>query len=203
MTVDDELNQFDDCLRRLKVEYDVYFGGGKKPAQDLEWRVQSLLKKYSDSQKLNFQQRFKYNSIAQRFAVMNELWRQKARIKEEGYRRPQDALLAIQGMRTQEEHAAAAVLSGHKKPGEDASHQPYVVECSNPAAEREKVEALFKALLSAKQAVGEQPPPGKFDSFATFVARKTEQMQRELKCTSVEYRVEVSEGRAVLKAKAK
>ncbi len=204
MTVDDELNQLDDCLRRLKVEYDVYFGGGKRPAQDLEWKVQSLIKKYSDSQKLNFQQRFKYNSIAQRFAVMNELWRQKLRIKEEGYRRPQDALLAIQGMRTQEEHEAVAELSGHKKPHhDDMPPLPYIVECSSPAAEREKLEALFAALLAAKKAAGEQAPPGKFDSFAAFVTKKTEQMQRDLHCRSVEYRVEVSDGRAVLKAKAK
>ncbi len=201
MTADDELNQLDDCLRRLKVEYDVYFGGGKRPAQDLEWRVSSLLKKYSDSQKLNFAQRFKYNSIAQRFAVMNELWRQKLRIKEEGYRRPQDALLAIQGLRTEEEHEAKAELDHHHKKHHGA--EPYVVECSNPAAEHGKVQALYEALLAAKKAAGEQAPPGKIESFAAFVARKTEQMQHDFHCSAVEYRVEVQDGRAVLKAKAK
>ena len=60
MTVDEELNVLDENIRRLKIEYDVYFGGGSKRAPaDTEWRVQSLLKKFSDSSKLNFAQRFK------------------------------------------------------------------------------------------------------------------------------------------------
>lgn len=210
MTIDDELNQLDDAMRRLKVEYDVYFGGGlvdgrtKRPPVDLEGRVQSFIKKYSDSQKLSFQQRFKYNSVAQRYAVMSELWRQKLRIREEGYRRPQDALLSIQGLRTDEEHAAAAALNQHKKHRRSGPPElPYVVECSNPEAERPKLEALFEALLAAKRTAGEQLPPGKFDSFFAFVTRKTEQMRQDFHCASVEYRVDVQDGRAVLKAKAR
>lgn len=191
-------------MRRLKIDYDVYFGGGKRPAPDLEWRVQSLIKRYSDSQKLNFQQRFKYNSVAQRYAVMSELWRQKSKIKEEGYRRPQDALLAIQGIRTEQEHEAKAELSGHKKPAAtDAPHLPYVVECSDPVAERSKIEALYEALQAARQNAGEQTAPGKFDSFAAFVTKKTQQMKNDFRCAVVEYRVLVQDGRAVLKARAK
>src|SRR5512142_1791400 len=111
VTVDEELNLLDDAVRRLKVEYDVFFGGGaKKPPNDAEWRVQSLVKKYSDSQKLTFAQRFKYNTIVQRYAIYSDLWRQKMKIKEEGYRRPQDAMLGIQGMRREQEEAAAAAL---------------------------------------------------------------------------------------------
>ena len=95
-------------MRRLKIEYDIYFGGGRDavPA-DLEWRVQSLLRKLSDSQRLSVSQRFRYNSIQQKYAIFSDLWRQKSKIKEEGYRRSQDALLAIQGLRTAEEHQAA------------------------------------------------------------------------------------------------
>jgi hypothetical protein len=203
LTIDDELNQMDDLMRRLKVEYDVYFGAGsKKPPADMEWRLQSLIKKNSDSQKLSFQQRFKYNSVVQRYAVMSELWRQKLRIKEEGYRRPQDALLAIQGLRTDEEHAAAAELD-HKKHRATAPTYPYVVECSNPETERGKIESLYHALVAAKQSAGEQAPPGHIDSFLVFVKKKTEQLRHDFHCAAVEYRVELQDGRAILKAKAK
>ena len=111
MTVDEELNLLEDNMRRLKVEYDVFFGGGsKKPPTDTEWRVQTLIKKYSDGGRMNFSQRFRYNSIAQKYAIFSDLWRKKLKIKEEGYSRPQDAMLSIQGIRTAEEHAAAAAL---------------------------------------------------------------------------------------------
>src|SRR5437762_3571252 len=107
VNIDEELTLLDENLRRLKVEYDIFFGGGsKKPPSDVEWRVQNLLRKYSDGSKLNFAQRFRFNTIQQRYALFAALWKQKLQIKEEGYRRPQDAVLGIQGMRGEEQHAA-------------------------------------------------------------------------------------------------
>jgi hypothetical protein len=104
LTIDEELGALDDNIRRLKIEYDVYFGGGaKKPPTDLEWRVQSTIKKYNDG-RMNNAQRFRYNTMVNRYAIFNSLWQKKLRIKEEGYRRPQDAILAIQGVRDDPSH---------------------------------------------------------------------------------------------------
>ncbi|MFB3917857.1 MAG: MXAN_5187 C-terminal domain-containing protein [Terriglobales bacterium] len=203
MTVDEELNALDDAMRRLKVEYDVYFGGGsKKPPTDMEWRVQSLLKRHSDTQKLNFAQRFRYNSIAQRYAIFSELWRQKLRIKEEGYRRPQDAILSIQGVRTEEEHAAAAALKA-MHPHRQAEDQPFVIECSDVESEVENVRLLFDAMLEAKRRVGEPQLTGRFDGFLAFLKMKTDQIRRDCHCEKVEYRVEVRDQKVRLKAKPK
>src|SRR5215470_8922181 len=111
MTVDEELTLLEDQLRKLKVEYDAYFGGGmKRPPNDTEWRVKNLIHKYGDAS-INFAQRFRYRALAHRYAVFSDLWRTKLKIKEEGYRRPQDALLGIQGLRTEQEHAAKAALA--------------------------------------------------------------------------------------------
>lgn len=207
MTVDEELNALDDAVRRLKVEYDIYFGGGsKKPPTDSEWRVSSLIKRHSDSQKLNFTQRFRYNSIVQRYAVMSDLWRQKLKIREEGYRRPQDALLAIQGLRTDEEHAAAAALNPKRKRGAESDAppaEPFVVQCSDVSAEQQKAESLYQAIAEAKRALGDPAPSGKLESFINFLHKRTEQIKAESGCAAVEYRVEVAGGKVALKAKAK
>src|SRR4051794_19068708 len=97
----------DDSLRRLKIEYDVFFGGGsKKPPTELDFRVHTLVKKHSDGSKMTFAQRFRYNAMAQKFALFSDLWRQKLKIKEEGYRRPQDAVLGITGLRGESEREA-------------------------------------------------------------------------------------------------
>lgn len=201
MTIDEELNVLDDALRRLKVEYDVYFGGGsKKPPVESDWRVQSMIKKHSDSQKLNFSQRFKYNSIVQRYSIFNALWQQKLKVKEEGYRRPQDALLAIQGLRSEQEHQAAAALN---QEAQSSAPEPYVMQCSDPERDGAKVRELYDAMMEAKRRVGEQAPPAKFDSFLAFLKTKTAQIRHEHHCSSVEYRVEVDGGRVKLKAKAK
>ncbi len=92
MTTDEELNVLDTQLRRLKIEYEIYFSNPtKRPPTDIEWKVLSMLRKFTDGGRMNFSQRYRYNEMAQRYAIYSDLWRKKSRIREEGYRRPQDA----------------------------------------------------------------------------------------------------------------
>lgn len=196
MTVDEELNLLEDTMRRLKVEYDVFFGGGsKKPPADTEWRVSALIKKFSDSGKLNFAQRFKYNSIAQKYAVMSDLWRKKLKIREEGYGRPQDAILGIQGIRTAEQHSAEKALDPHAPIG--------TALFSDVEKEGERVKDLFKAMMDAKLKTGESAGTANMESFKAFLKKKTDQIRKEYGCNSVEYSVELEGGKVKLKARAK
>ncbi len=202
MTVDEELTILEETIRRLKIEYDIFFGGGsKRPPNDTEWRVTSLIKKYSDSQKMNFAQRFRYNSIVQRYAIFSDLWRQKCKIKEEGYRRPQDALLAIQGLRTAEEKQAAESLAGE---GAEAGEKPFSVACSDVDSDHEHVQRLFNAMVEARSKAGDAAAgSANFDSFKAFVKKKTDQIRKDYGCHAVEYSVEMEGGQVRLKAKAK
>ena len=212
MTIDEELNLLESQLRRLKIEYEVYFSNPtKKPPTDIEWKVLSLLRKFSDGGRLTFSQRFRYNEMAQRYAIYSDLWRKKGRIREEGYRRPQDALLSVQGVRPVEgnepEHhpvyglghgdAAAATAAAPAR-----AQGPLTVQCSDPAAERDQVEKLYQALTEAKKKSGESVA-GSLDSFASFVQKKTAQIRQENNCMAVEYSVEMQDGHVKLKARAK
>jgi hypothetical protein len=204
MTVDEELTLLESQLRRLKIEYEVFFSNPqKKPPSDLEWKVLAMLRKFSDGGRLNFSQRFRYNEMAQRYAIYSDLWRKKTRIREEGYRRPVDAVLSVQGVRPEEhvpEHKVYGVSQAAiaAKQGE----QPFVVHCSDAAAEREKVEKLFIALTEAKKKAGENVS-GSLDSFKSFVQKKTEQIRKQHSCQTVEYSVDVAGGKVKLTAKAK
>ncbi len=194
LTIDEELDQLDSSLRRLKIEYDVYFGGGsKKPPNDTLWRVNNLIKKFADSPKLNFAQRYKFNALSQRYAIFSDLWRQKLKIKEEGYRRPQDAVLGITGLRTDEEHAAQRELGAV---GTDK------IACSDVDRDMTSVRALYDRMISEKQKVGEAAG-APFESFASFLRKKTEQIRRDFKCEAVEYSLEIQGSQVKLKAKPK
>jgi hypothetical protein len=198
VTVDEELNVLEESVRRLKIEYDIFFGGGsKKPPNDTEWKVQNLIRKFSDSSKLSFPQRFKYNGIAQRYALFSDLWRQKMKIKEEGYRRPQDAVLGISGLRREEAEAAAAVLDT------PAAEQPFRIHCSDADSDQAAVKALFDAMMEARKKAGQPADPNSFESFLAFVKKKTAQIRQQSGCSGVEYSVEVQDGQVRLKAKAK
>ena len=209
VTTDEELNLLDTQLRRLKIEYEIYFSNpNKRPPTDVEWKVLSLLRKFSDGGRMSFSQRYRYNEMAQRYAVYSDLWRKKSRIREEGYRRPQDALLSVQGVRITEEehkaqhhpvygvsHAAAAAATAQSSP------QPFTLTKVDKA-NREQVERLYNTLVAAKNKAGEKVT-GDFDSFTTFVHKKTEQIRKQYKCENVEYSVELANGHVKLKAKAK
>jgi hypothetical protein len=210
VTIDEELTLLESQLRRLKIEYEVYFSNPtKRPPTDVEWKVLSLLRKFSDGGgRMSFQQRFRYNEMAQRYAIYSDLWRKKARIREEGYRRPQDALLSVQGVRPVEEHesthhpayglahaAAVSVAVG-------ANEGPLTIQCSDARTEPDQVEKLYQALTDAKKKAGESVT-GNIASFTSFVQKKTDQIRKQHGCQSVEYTVETQDGQVRLKAKAK
>jgi hypothetical protein len=212
VTTDEELNVLETQLRRLKIEYEVFFSNPtKRPPTDIEWKVLSLLRKFSDGGRMSFSQRFRYNEMAQRYAIYSDLWRKKSRIREEGYRRPQDALLAVQGVRPEvEEHKphhnpvyglshAAAAGSGEAPA---VSSQPFTLHTAADKSEHEQVERLYNTLVAAKKKAGENVS-GNLDSFSTFVQKKTQEIRKQYGCQDVEFSVELNEGHVKLKAKAK
>ncbi|MFZ0771382.1 MAG: MXAN_5187 C-terminal domain-containing protein [Candidatus Sulfotelmatobacter sp.] len=209
MTTDEELNVLETQLRRLKIEYEVYFSNPtKRPPTDIEWKVLSLLRKFSDGGRMSFSQRFRYNEMAQRYAIYSDLWRKKSRVREEGYRRPQDALLGVQGVRPEEEHKP------HHNPVYGLSHgtaaaaapaftsQPFTLHSTADKTEREQVERLYNTLVAAKKKAGENVS-GNLDSFSTFVQKKSAEIRKRYHCQDVEFSVELTDGHVKLKAKAK
>jgi hypothetical protein len=212
VTTDEELNVLETQLRRLKIEYEVYFSNPtKRPPTDIEWKVLSLLRKFSDGGRMSFSQRYRYNEMAQRYAVYSDLWRKKSRIREEGYRRPQDALLSVQGVRTEEDHKpqhnpvyglshGAAAATAPAPAG--ITSQPFTLHTAADKADSEQVERLFNTLVAAKKKAGENVS-GNLDSFSTFVQKKTAEIRKQYGCQDVEFSVELTEGHVKLKAKAK
>jgi hypothetical protein len=201
VTIDEELSHLDSLLRRLKIEYELYFNNPtKRPPADLEWKALALIRKHSDGGRMNFTQRFRYNEMAQRYAIYSDLWRKKMRIREEGYRRPQDALLSVQGVRVAEEHEPKH-YAAYGVSGAVAEARSFKLECSENTP-GEQVEKLYNALVAAKKKSGEAVT-GNLDTFSTFVKKKTDQIRKQHGCHVVEYSVELQDGQVKLKAKAK
>jgi hypothetical protein len=207
VSIDEELNVLDSHLRRLKIEYEIFFNNPtKKPPTDIEWKVLALLRKFSDGGgRMSFSQRFRYNELAQRYAIYSDLWRKKGRIREEGYRRPQDALLSVQGVREaghEPEHKVYGISKAAAAAAAAATVQPFTVECTDARSERDRVEKLYHALADAKKRAGKDTA-GNLDSFAAFVQKKTAQIRQQYGCPTVEFSVEMQGGDVRLKARAK
>jgi len=219
VTIDEELDLLDQQLRRLKIEYEMFFNNpAKRPPTDIEWKVLNLLRKFSDGTRMRFAQRYRYNAMAQRYAIQSDLWRKKMRIREEGYRRPQEAILSVQGVQGKGErepkfpiayglkHKAGSATGAKTADSAEAETSPaaeaFEVQCSDVAAERKKVESLYKALTTAQEKAGEKVS-GSLASFTAFVHKKTTELRKEHGCAAVVYSVEMQDGKVRLRAKAK
>src|ERR1700738_692020 len=93
-TVDEELGQMEKDIRQLKIEYDQFFGGGRKrPPTEIEWRIDMLVKRYSErGGEMKFGQRFRFNNLTQTYAKDKDIFRNGMAQREERRRQGPAAL---------------------------------------------------------------------------------------------------------------
>jgi hypothetical protein len=193
MDVDQELDNLEDGIRRLKIEYEIFFNGGStRLPYDLRWRVESLIKKYSDFGKMSFAQRFRYNALVAKFHSYSDLWRRMIKSKEEG----RTVFGTVKPVEIDDSEP------GSQEPG-SADRTIYELVCSDPEAEDEKLQGLYKSLVEAKRECGEKPETLQFESFKKLLAEKTAKLKDQFKCESVCYVVSVESGKVKLTAKGK
>jgi hypothetical protein len=180
VSIDEQLNRLEDEIRRLKVEFDIFFNGGAvKPPYDTKYRVESLVKRLYDVRGMSFGQRFRYNSLVSRFNVYKELWRRNIKEREEGSTREREA-----------------IVEPVKK------HLPAVVRCCDPAAEPDKVRELYDHLVRAKRSCGEPVDDVSFDRFERMIGAQVRQIKEKLNCEEIEFTIEIADGAVKFKAKA-
>jgi hypothetical protein len=181
-TVEEQLVRLEEDIRRLKVEFDIYFNGAaKRPPYDTKGRVETLIKRLADERTLSFAQRYHYNSLAARFSSFMQLWRRTMQEREEGRgpaRRPAPA------PRPEPESASATFV------------------CSDPRGDVRTVRGLFDALVEARRRCGESTEDLSFARFHRMVAEKSEALKDRAGCERVHFSVAVKDGHVQFKAKA-
>jgi hypothetical protein len=197
-TIDEDLGQLEKDIRQLKIEYEQYFGGGKtRPPTDIEWRIDSLIKRHSDrGAEMNYSQRFRYGNLAQMYSKFREIFRKRLRLKEEG------TVPRHFGAAAREIEAERARKRAEAEKSE-AVRFPFAVSWEDPDREKKKVEQLYAALRDAKAQAGEDADALTMDDFQNFVRQKTDQLKKQQDAHEVEYVVTVEGKHARLKARVK
>jgi len=202
-TIDEELGAMERDIRQLKIEYDQYFGGGRKrPPNEIEWRIDLVVKKYGErSGDMKIGQRFRFNNLTQTYAKYKDIFRKKLRRKEEGtvQRHFGAAAKAIEAERARAAEAAAQSQTATA----DEEPAAFRITCSQPEQESEKVDRLFRAFVEAKKSAGEKIDKLSHAGFAEFVRKKTKDLQKQNTSGEVEYVVETVGGQVKLKALVK
>lgn len=206
-TIDEELSALERDIRQLKIEYDQFFGGGRKrPPSEIEWRIELVIKKYGErGGDMKFNQRFRFSNLSQTYAKYKDIFRKRMKQKEEGsiQRHFGAAAKAIEAERAKshpEESHAHAQAGAASAAGSGGAFR---MTCSEPDREQDKVEQLYTAFLDAKQRAGEETGKLSRENFNEFVKKKTRDLQKQKNCRDVEYVVEVIDGQVKLKALVK
>jgi hypothetical protein len=184
LTIDEQLTRLEDDLRRLKIEFDIFFNGAaKRPPYDTKNRVDSTIKRLGDDRTLTFSERFRYNSLAARYNAFRDLWRRTMQGREEG-----------------KDPAAAARAQAKQEAAESFTRTTFV--CGDAHRDVEMVKRIYSALVEAKKVCGEPTEDLSFPRFHHLIASKADALKQSLGCDKVSFSVDVERGHVSFKAKA-
>ena len=182
-TPDEQLTRLEDDIRRLKVEFDIYFNGAsKRPPYDTKGRVETLLKRLADDRTLTFAQRYRYNTLAARYNAFRDLWRRTLQGREEG-------------------RDAASAARASVKLNAPQEVEPVSFVCEDAHKEVETVKHLYESLIEAKRQCGEPTEDFSFPRFHRLIASKADGIKDRSGCEKVTFSVAVEGGHVSFKAR--
>ena len=183
-TVEEYLVRLEEDVRRLKIEFDVYFNGAsRRPPYDTKNRVETIIKRLMDDRTLTYAQRFQYNSIASRYNAFRDLWRRTLQGREEG-----------------KDFAAAARAMTKEEQSGPFDRTTFV--CADAHKDVTTVKHLYDSLVDAKRRCGESTKDFSFPRFHRLIASKADTLKERLSCDRVQFSVDVENGHVSFKAKA-
>jgi hypothetical protein len=181
-TTEEQLARLEEDIRRLKVEFDIYFNGAaKRPPYDTKARVETLIKRLADDRTLTFAQRYHYNSLVARHTSFMQLWRRTMQDREEG-------------------RGLAAVRHAPRAAEPPTGSSEFV--CADAKKDISTVRSLYEKLVEAKRQCGEPTDDLSFPRFHRMVAEKSEALKERAGCERVQFSVAIRDGHVSFKAKA-
>jgi len=181
-TPDEQLSRLEEDIRRLRIEFDIFFNGAsKRPPYDTKGRVETIMKRLGDDRSLTYAQRFRFNSLAARYNSFRELWRRTMQGREEG------------------RDAVSAARSGAKQENFEAN-KSFI--CDDAHRDVQLVKNLYESLIEAKRNCGESVENFSFPRFHRLVASKADGLKEKFGCKRVEFLVAVEGGHVSFRARA-
>ncbi len=185
-------------LEALKARYEQYFLGieRREPVhtrEELKRNVARLKGAFTRNAGL----RFRIQALHARYLSYERLWLRGSREREEGtYRRDLfKARLHARDARAREKGEGAV--------GDDAAAAPASRPAPTPVpggVGEAQLRALFDAYVDAKRRCNEDVSRLTYEAVARSVTRQLPELMTRFKAKSVDFKVEVKDGRAVLKA---
>jgi hypothetical protein len=181
--VDEELDELDQGLKRLRVEYDQFFLGIlKRPPEVLQGRVQKAIVKYSNEPLRKTHQKFRFNQLNSKFQVHRQQWGRTMRQIEQG---------------TYKGHVFKAKLHERARGLTDETPNPFKPDAPPKAA---PIDRLFDALVAARKRAGDAGPAPDRARLSEIVKKQTAALKQKHPGAKVKFRVAIEGNKAKLVA---
>lgn len=199
---DRQLRELEAEIKRLEVEYNLFFAGRlAKLPWDTRARVEGLVKRYDRMHIQNTAERFRFQQLQSRFSAFCELWERNLKSREGGrpaprggaiYRPPSPSPSASSD-RERPDAPVASPAAGDPDPAQ----RPAVMSVRDPLVEADKVRTLHQQLNAARRQAGEVDVP--FERFQEVVRAQVSKLGSD--GAEVTFKVSVKDGRVAFTAK--
>lgn len=213
-----EVKDAEEDLERVKARYDQYFIGieRREPARERDG-IRRRVMVLKDAFTRNAALQFRLQTLHARYLAYERLWVRSAREKEEGTYRRDIFKARLRAKRAKPEptaNPAALERSGTAAPAleKKALVPPPHSQASAAAKSADaggatpfalgdpQMKALYENYVAAKRQCGEDVSRLSYETVARSISKRIPELITQYKAKSVDFRVEVKDGRAVLKA---
>lgn len=194
---DEELDNLEEEIRKLKNNYDQFFMGLQKvPPMQQRRNVEAMIYEIGKQKMRDNTRRFRYNQLLTRYNQFREMWARKMREREEGpmdFRRRQAIMNEPEPEKLQ--HAAPSPSPRVTSNGDD----PYVRV--TPESNGDEIRALYEQIAAEHLKATGQKTAVTFEQLGQMVQKQAELIRGKYNVTKVAFRVETVDGKVKLKAK--
>jgi hypothetical protein len=190
---DNELDKFEEDIRRLKSSYDQFFMGIRKvPPMPERRNLEVFIFELGKQKMRDSGRRFRFNSLLTRYNQFREMWARKMREREEGpmeFKRRQAALSAPPELPPAEREKPRVTSE---------TADPYVRVAQGTNGEQ--VRKLYAEIEREHQKLGKASNVT-FEQLEAMVQKQAETVRSRYNVSEVAFRVETVDGKVKLKAK--
>lgn len=201
MTTEESIAAFEELLKKLKVQYHLFFVGSRKtPPQEDRKRCDRIVQEFARTHIRDNGIRFRYTTLLSRYNQLQELWNRQMREREEGPVEYQRRKTAYETAEEQLHAQAAAEPKPASAPraavtsGESNSYVQVTASNGNAAMQR-----LHEQLAAANQKLGKAPMP--LEQVTAMIQKQADALRARYGVNAVAFRVEIVDDKIKLKAK--
>ena len=182
-----KLNEVERAIFRIKVAYEKYFNGIErfeplKELEDLKRTIREIMLQPIN----NTQQRYRFTQLKARLSSMEMYWKRNVSMMERGVHPKQQFRANLRANQSQEE---AALRQQEARDQQNMERQ----------IEEREFRSVFDQLVDARRQTG-QSTDISFDSIKENLKRQRRMIKSKYKCDSVQFRVEIQDGKPKMKA---